>query len=60
MKFTTLNSPKGPDQTKPASLLKSWKQLICLIFKDKNSDLFVFAAGKGAIKGQLAFLLIIG
>lgn len=39
MKCTTLNTRKGPGQTKPASLLKSWKQIICLIFKDKNPDI---------------------
>lgn len=32
--------PKGPGQIKPASVLKSLKQVICLIFKDKNPDIF--------------------
>lgn len=36
MKCSTLSSSRGPQQTKPASGLKSLKQTIGLIFKDKN------------------------
>lgn len=39
MKSTTLSSPRDPQQTKPASVLKSLKQTIGLIFRDKNPDI---------------------
>lgn len=59
----TVNSPRGPHQTKPASLLISLKQTIGLIFNKTRIQIppiLVFAAGKEAMKEQLAFLLMIG
>lgn len=62
MKCTTLSSSRGPQQTKPASFLKSLNQTTGLIFKVKNPDInqTCICCWKRVMKEQLAFLLIIG